>query len=264
MLMLSVSLAGTIELSKSNTASLRESFSQGSVAKVIVDLQQLHSSLLAHEEINLYIYSPGGSIMAGDELIKFVNSLGRKVNVICDFCASMAFQTLQNIKGRRLITSFGVLMSHKAYGGFEGEFPGQIESRLNFWLERVKKYDEITVARSNGKQTLESYQALYENEYWCTEETCITKGFADESVNITCAKDMSGTVNEIVDAGMFGRFEVVLSRCPLVSGILKYREINEDGKPFGPYITNKGEMSLSVILKTDDSDAIKQINKIKM
>lgn len=263
MLMLSlISTGNALELEDSNTVSLRESFSKGSVARVITKLQQIHSNLPSHESVNLYIYSPGGSIVAGDELIKFINSLNRPINVVCDFCASMAFQTLQGVKGKRLVTNFGVLMSHKAYGGFEGEFPGQIENRLNFWLDRINKMDQITVNRSNGKQTLDSYRAMYENEYWCTDSSCIKDGFADEVINVTCGKSLSGTKKELVDT-MFGTFEVVISKCPLVTGILQFRQVNEDGEPTGPYINN-GTKDLSDLLDINDGNAIKKLNMIKM
>ena len=258
-LVMNVAVAGTVTLEAENTVSLRDTFTSGSVANVINKLQTLNAKLPSHSKINLYLNSPGGSIIAGNELIKFVNSLGRKVNVICDFCASMGFQTFQGILGKRYITPFGVLMSHKAAGSFRGEFPGQINNRLNFWLKRVQKMDDIVVSRTNGKQTLKSYQALYENEYWCNDSDCIDAGFADEVVSVKCAKSLSGTEKNVV-RGFFGSYEIVTSKCPLISGIIKFRKLDRDGDPSGPYITNR--ISIKDLLLKDSS--IRQINMIDM
>lgn len=238
LMMVNVAFANSITLDAENTVSLRDAFDSGSVANVINKLQELHADLPEHREINLYLNSPGGSIIAGNELIKFINSLGREVNVICDFCASMGFQTFQGINGKRYITKFGVLMSHKAYGGFRGEFPGQVQNRLDFWLKRVAKMDDIVVARTNGKQTLKSYQALYENEYWCNDTDCVEAGFADAVADVKCSKSLSGTTSQIVRS-YFGTYEIFVSKCPLITGIIKYRKVDRDGDPLGPFITNK-------------------------
>lgn len=256
-MMINVAVASTVTLDSDNTVSLRDTFTSGSVANVINKLQGLHAELPEHRNINLYLNSPGGSIIAGNELIKFINSLGREVNVICDFCASMGFQTLQGINGKRYVTKFGVLMSHKAYGGFRGEFPGQVENRLNFWLKRLAKMDEITVARTNGKQTLETYQALYENEYWCNDTDCVDNGFADAVVDVKCSKSLAGTESQIVQT-YFGAYEIFVSKCPLITGIIKYRKVDRDGDPLGPFITNN--ISVKDLLLKDTS--IKQLNYI--
>lgn len=251
--------ASNIVLEADNTVALRDEFSSGSVANVINKLQSLHSKLPEYKEINLYLDSPGGEIVAGEELIKFVNSLDRKVNVICNFCASMAFQTLEGIQGKRVVTPMGVLMSHKAYGGFVGEFPGQVENRLNFWLRRLKRMDEELVKRTNGKQTLESYQALYENEYWCTDQDCINDGFADEIANVSCAKSLSGTETIILDT-YFGPYELVVSKCPVITGVIKYRRLDRDGDPTTPFITNR--ITIRDLLMKGRS--IQQINAINL
>lgn len=258
LMMINVAVANTITLDADNTVALRDAFNSGSVANAINKLQELHATLPEHRNINLYLNSPGGSIIAGNELIKFINSLGREVNVICDFCASMGFQTFQGINGKRYITKFGVLMSHKAYGGFRGEFPGQVENRLNFWLKRLAKMDEIVVSRTNGKQTLQSYQALYENEYWCNDTDCVEAGFADAIADVKCSKTLSGTISQIIRT-FFGPVELIMSKCPLVTGVLKYRKVDRDGDPLGPFITNTGMRVQDLLL---EKRSIQQLNYI--
>jgi len=257
LLAMNVTFASNIVLDADNTVSLRDEFTSGSVANVINKLQALHSKLPEYKEINLYLDSPGGSIIAGEELIKFVNSLGRKVNVICNFCASMAFQTLQGIEGARLVTPMGVLMSHKAYGSFRGEFPGQVENQLNFWIKRLNQVDQKIVKRTNGKQTLESYQTLYENEYWCTEGDCIEGGFADEVANVSCSKSLSGTESQIIDTYL-GPYEIIMSKCPVITGIIKFRRLDRDGDPLGPFVTNRTTVR-DLLMK---GRSIQQINAI--
>ena len=257
--MLSMTYSHALVLGENNTVSLRNEYRSNTVSTVIHKLQKIHTNLPEGAEINLYLDSPGGSIIAGEELIKFVNSLNRPVNVICNFCASMAFQTLQGINGKRLVTNMGILMSHKAYGGFDGEFPGQLENRLNFWLKRLNKVDEAVVKRTNGKQTLETYKELYENEYWCTDTDCINDGFADAVVDVTCDKTLNGIETQIVQ-GFFGNFEVHLSKCPIITGVIKYRSLDSDGDPIGPFITNSEDDLMDLLLKGKSIQGINRIN----
>ncbi len=112
-------------------------------------------------------------------------------------------------------------MSHRATGGFEGEFGGlpgsQIENRYKLWKSRIDELDETTVARTKGKQTLQSYQAAYAGELWLKSKDAIGGGYADAVVSARCDESLSGTnTKEISFLGF--RFTVAFSDCPLVTG----------------------------------------------
>lgn len=207
-----------IILTKSNTIVIDTPFEFETVSNVAYAAKLLESS---SEPLYLVINSPGGVIDAGLELIENLNSLNRPVYTLTLFAASMGFQTVQGVNGKRLILSTGTLMSHKAQGGFNGEFPGQLDSRYDYYLRRIGHMNKITVARTKGKHTLESYEKLIENEYWCQGQDCVDQGFADSVVLASCDKTLSKlkTMSKSTSfVGMDIDIEAVFSECPLISG----------------------------------------------
>jgi ATP-dependent protease ClpP protease subunit len=216
-----------IVLTENNTVNLNGPITNESVAAAISELQKLDSR--SKKPIYLFIYSPGGSIQAGLELIEAARGMNRPVETITLFSASMAFQTVQNL-GTRYILKNGILMSHRAAGGFEGSFggqaPSQIDSRYGFWLQRIKELDEQTVSRTNGKQTLASYQKQYASETWLTGTQSVEQGYADAIVTVHCDKSLNGTVaHEVNFMGMGISYET--SNCPLITSPLRVKLVEE-------------------------------------
>lgn len=214
--------ANALTLSERNTVKFDSDFNMKSVTKLQSEILAKHFALPEGEAINVVIVSPGGSIVAGNNLIQFMNDLNRRYNVVCKFCASMAFHTFQGLNdAHRFLTSDGILMTHKARGMFGGTFPGQANAQLNLWLEIIKRMDENVVNKTNGKHTLDTYRKLYADDYWCEGEVCIEQGFADHVTPVTCDKTLSGTNSEIIR--FFGkRIKIYTNKCPLVRGIVDY------------------------------------------
>lgn len=216
-----------IVLSADNTLVLNDVVDDTSVSAVLQKAQELTKPSLLDKlkgkkkRLRLFLYTPGGSIQAGLELRDGLHGLGVPVDTITLFAASMGFQIAQNMD-ERLILPSGVLMSHHAAGGFEGEFggqaPSQIDSRYGLWLDRIKELDLQTVKRTDGRQTLASYQKAYENELWLTPAKAIAGGYADRVVTVTCDESLSGLDKKTVNfMGITIHFEV--SKCPLITGV---------------------------------------------
>jgi ATP-dependent protease ClpP protease subunit len=205
-----------LKLTKDNTAVLFGVVDATSVSDVMQQIQKLDSSLKSGYPINLVLYTPGGSIQDGLELIEFLKSVNRPINTVTIFAASMGFQIVQNLKTRYILEN-GVLMSHKAKGGFEGEFGdglSQVDSRYGLWMSRILEMDKITVGRTKGKQTLKSYRNAYQNELWLTGNKAVVGGYADKIVSATCAKDLNGVRTTDLDYMGF-KIHVNYSECPL-------------------------------------------------
>lgn len=212
-----------IVLTANNTVNLNGEITDESVAETIQALQKLDSN--SKKPIYLFIYSPGGSIQAGFELIEAVRGLNRPVDAVVLFGASMAFQLTQSLNTRNILQN-GVLMSHRAAGGFQGSFggqyPSQIDSRYAFWLQRLKELDLQTVSRTRGKQTLESYQKSYASESWMTGTQSVEQGYADAIVTVHCDKSLAGTDSK--QASFMGMtFSYEISKCPLITAPLNVR-----------------------------------------
>jgi len=241
-LSLSVS-AKEIKLTSDNTAVLRQSFNSASITELKKELLELNAKLKSGYPIYLVLYTPGGSIQKGLELFEFIKGLNRPVHTITIFAASMGFQTVQSL-GERYILNYGVLMSHKARGGFSGEFGGgvsQLDARYGLWLRRVDMLDKVTVSRTNGKQTLKSYRASYDNELWLNGPEAVEKGYADEVVSVSCDTSLLGEEKqkEVTFNFFFFKIRAKFSGCPIVTSPLSVR---------AELLTNKGYMNLEEFL----------------
>lgn len=212
----------SVILTEHNVLNLSDQVDGESVGAVLRDAKKLKpSSVLVRngnkEPIYLFLNTPGGSIQSGLELIEALKGIDRPVNTVTLFAASMGFQIAQNL-GERLIVKNGQLMSHRARGGVQGEFggqsPSQLESRIEFWKTRINEMDKTTVARTNGKQTLQSYQASYVPELWMTGEQSVERGYADRVVTVKCDDSLNGVTTHSVNFfGMEVQYD--LDKCPI-------------------------------------------------
>ena len=214
--------SNTAVLKETNLLVLNSEVNGESVGNVISKAKQLDADLTkknSKEPLYLYLKTPGGSIQAGLELIEALRGLGRPVNTITAFAASMGFQIAQNLD-QRLILDKGVLMSHHAYGSFEGAFggtsPSQVDQRKHLWDQVVTELDQKTVDRTNGKQTLASYQKLYDKEVWMTGHESVAGGFADAITKVRCDSSISGVDTKHASfMGMDIAYDI--DKCPINS-----------------------------------------------
>lgn len=238
-LSLSVAQAAPIKeivLTKDNTLVLNQAFTGESVSDLIGQAKKLDADLDSGYPIYLFLDTPGGSIQAGLELIEYFKGVNRPVHTITLFAASMGWQLVQNL-GQRYVLQYGVLMSHKASGGFRGEFGGdgsQLDSRYSLWLRRLSMMDQQTVDRTNGKKTLKQYQSEYDNELWLNGSEAVNEGYADAVVSVKCDSTLAGNSQKTV-MGFGFSIEVLFDKCPI-----RTSPIGISAK----LRTNKGYMSL--------------------
>lgn len=238
MMVSSAAIADTkIQFNKENTIVLSGPVTGQSAGKVFEAAREMDTDSVSSDPIYLLLDTPGGDIQAGMELIENLKGLNRPVHTVTLFAASMGFQTVQGL-GTRYVLRNGILMSHEAYGGFEGSFShgkSQIDAIYGLWLERVKEMDLVTVKRSNGKQTLDSYRNAYSKDLWLTGNQAVKGGYADEVVGARCGLSLKGEREETV---MFFGTQLLVkwSLCPLNTYPLSVEAMVE---------TNEGLMTLS-------------------
>ena len=89
----------------------------------LVVAQLLYLDSLSHEDISIYINSPGGSVTSGLAIYDTMNFIKSDVSTICyGICASMAALLLSSgKKGKRYILPNADVMIHQVLGRSEGQ-----------------------------------------------------------------------------------------------------------------------------------------------
>jgi ATP-dependent Clp protease protease subunit len=207
-----------ITLTDDNMVVLDQAFDDETVTAVMQDLQKLSDKSPKDATLYLVLNTPGGSVTAGQRLISFAKALPQKVKTLTLFAASMGFQTVQGLD-ERLILDTGTLMSHRARFGVDGE-TSQIESRLKYFLAMIEVLDRVAAGRMGI--TLASYRTLIHDEYWAFGQAAVAEKSADRMVLAKCGKGLNKSKTILVKT-IFGNFNVELSKCPLMPGMLGYQ-----------------------------------------
>lgn len=233
-----------IILNSTNTISLNDYVNSESAQKVFLDARALDLAYPNAGPIYFVIYSGGGSINAGIEMINNLKTIKRPIHTVTIFAASMAFHTVQAL-GKRYILPFGTLMQHKAKGGFQGEFPdGNIDAEFAYWSARIKTLDAVTAKRTGRPQA--ELARKFDNSYWCNAQECVTEKFADITATAKCDASLNGTYKVFekkfveMAGGAMGRLVVTTtySMCPLMTAALDVKVSVTDLK--GNEISSEG------------------------
>lgn len=203
-----------ITLNTRNSVVIRGPIDSNSVQKAQFEL--MHAALnraKPTDAIYLVLDSPGGSIEDGLTLIEFAKTIPN-LHTISIFAASMASAVVQALPGDRLITNNGMLMFHRAAGGFEGQFEdGEVETRLMMAKSVVRSLENINSSRM--KMPLNVYKSLVVNELWLYRQQAIDYRAADRLVDITCTQELIKSDEKMtIDVFIFS-IELVFSKCPL-------------------------------------------------
>jgi len=212
----------TIELNKNNSINFNNAFTDEFVAKKQLEAMDVCFRNVGGD-IYITLYTPGGSISAGQLFFDTLNALPCNFHTITVFAASMGYQTVQNL-GKRYILPSGVLMSHRAsVSGLSGEIGGELNSIIKNLEDNVTELEEVSAKRIGI--TLEEYREEIRDELWLTAKTAIKKNHADKVVLVTCDRTLKGTYNEIYRT-FFGNFRVKFSKCPIIVAPISIESVN--------------------------------------
>ena len=128
----------------------------------------------------------------------------------------MGFHIVENAD-QRMILPNGVLMSHRAKGGVEGEWDGSIDVRYKFIKNMLDRLNIIAASRMG--LSLQDYKDLIHDEYWTRGSDAVAQKAADTVVAARCDESLSGTEERTV-ATMFGSVSLIFAKCPLITAPL--------------------------------------------
>ena len=126
----------------------------------IIVAQLLYLDSLNHDDISIYINSPGGSITAGMAIYDTMNFIKSDVSTICiGISASMAaFLLSSGSKGKRYCLPNSEVMIHQPLGGAQGQ-----ATEIKIAAERILKLkDKLNkiLANNTGKDISETLKNM--------------------------------------------------------------------------------------------------------
>jgi ATP-dependent Clp protease protease subunit len=130
-------------------------------------------------DINMYINSPGGDVVAGLGIIDTMDFISSNVNTTCiGMCASMGAVLLSNgQKGKRSILKHGRVMIHSVSSAFKGHTADvRIEMEQS---ERCQK-DLYEILAKNTEKTYEEINALCDRDNWFIGQEAVELGIVDK------------------------------------------------------------------------------------
>ncbi len=132
-----------------------------------------------HEDINLYINSPGGNITSGMAIYDTINYIKSDVSTICvGMAASMASVLLSSgKKGKRYILPNAEVMIHQPLGGVKGQ-----ATEIKIVADRIiylrNKLNKI-LAEKTGKN-IKEIEKDTERDYYLNASDALEYGLVDK------------------------------------------------------------------------------------
>ncbi len=145
----------------------------------IVVAQLLYLDSLNHNDISLYINSPGGSITAGMAIYDTMNFIKSDVSTICvGMAASMAAFLLSTGKSKkRYILPNAEVMIHQPLGGVQGQAT-EIKIAAERILKLKKKLNKI-LSDTTGKD-IDMINRDTERDYFMDSDEALEYGIVDK------------------------------------------------------------------------------------
>ena len=145
----------------------------------IVVSELLYLDSINHEDICIYINSPGGSITSGMAIYDTMNYIKSDVSTICiGMAASMAaFLLSSGKKGKRYALPNSEVMIHQPRGGAQGQAT-EIKIAATRILKLKDKLNKI-LAENTGKD-LKTIENDTERDYFLNSDEALKYGIIDD------------------------------------------------------------------------------------
>ena len=141
--------------------------------------QILYLDSLNHNDISIYINSPGGSITAGMAIYDTMNFVKSDISTICiGMCASMAaFLLSSGAKNKRYSLPNGEVMIHQPLGGAQGQ-----ATEIKIAAERILKLKEKLnkILSKNTNQDIKKIEQDTERDYFMSADEALKYGLIDK------------------------------------------------------------------------------------
>ena len=145
----------------------------------IIVSELLYLDSINHEEINIYINSPGGSITSGMAIYDTMNFIKSDVATICigEAASMAAFLLSSGTKGKRYALPNSEIMIHQPLGGVKGQ-----ATEIKIVAERILKIRTKLnkILAKNTKQNISKIEHDTERDNFMDANEAIEYGLIDK------------------------------------------------------------------------------------
>ena len=147
----------------------------------LVVAQLLYLDSLNHEDISLYINSPGGSVTSGLAIYDTMNFIKSNVSTICyGICASMAAVLLSSgTKGKRYILPNADVMIHQVLGRSEGQ-ASDVKIATDRILDLKNRLN--TILSKNTNKHIKTIEKDTDRDNYLNAEEALKYGIVDKII----------------------------------------------------------------------------------
>lgn len=141
--------------------------------------QLLYLDSVSHEDVSIYINSPGGSVSSGLAIYDTMNFIKSDVSTVCiGIAASMgAFLLSSGTKGKRFILPNADVMIHQVLGRSEGQ-ASDIKIATDRILDLKSRLNKI-LAKNTGKN-IKTIEKDTDRDNYLNAEEAIKYGLVDK------------------------------------------------------------------------------------
>ena len=147
----------------------------------IIVSELLYLDSINHEDINIYINSPGGSITSGMAIYDTMQYIKPDICTICmgQACSMGSFLLAGGTKGKRFSLPNSQIMIHQPSGGAQGQAT-DIEIRAKLILDLRKRLNKIYA--DNTGQKLSVIEKAMDRDNFMTPDEALKFGLIDKII----------------------------------------------------------------------------------
>jgi ATP-dependent Clp protease protease subunit len=160
----------------------------------IIQAQLMFLSTTDSSDINLYLDTPGGSVLSGLGIRDTMNYVKPDVSTInVGMCASMGSILLSSgAKGKRNSLIFSKVMTHMVSHGTQGNIQ---DTRINQLEAEKYNYMLFKILAENTGKTFDEVYELSRNDKWFNSDEALEFGLIDNIIGL----DRSPSISEMME-----------------------------------------------------------------
>ena len=169
-----------LTLQEYNTVSIIGPISDRTASRVNTELMRVKDT-----EVNIFIRSPGGSVIAGNNIIQLMDALalsGKSITCIAQEAYSMAFIILQACPNRYIMPN-SIIMQHQMFVFAWGQLE-RVRSRMSLYESLEFDLNERQATRVN--MTTAEFADRVAEDWWIHGKSILDNNAADKMTYVLC------------------------------------------------------------------------------